>query len=80
MPFLILGLVIYVLCLAMNAIARRPVVNPGKIAFVVIVVLMVAGMALVSSRPEAMGYIMGQALLPLLGFGFASSRFDKKRS
>lgn len=78
MSFLFIGLFIYLVGLAINALSKRPAVNPGKIATVVLLILMVVVMTSAAGDPGKMGYVVGSALLPLLGFGFASSQHDQK--
>ncbi|GMU57323.1 MAG: hypothetical protein AMXMBFR33_64690 [Candidatus Xenobia bacterium] len=78
LSFLFIGLFIYLVGLAINALAKRPAVNPGKIAMVVLMLLMVILMTSKSGDPGKMGYVVGSAFLPLLGFWFASNQHDQK--
>jgi hypothetical protein len=78
MGYLFVGLFVWFIGVVVNAFAKRQAVNPGKMALLTVLILMVAGMAVTSSNPGAMGYVMGQALIPVLGFWAASSYYDKK--
>ncbi|MCE7868974.1 hypothetical protein DYH09_01215 [bacterium CPR1] len=78
MSFLFIGLFVYLVGLAVNALSKRPAVNPGKIALVVLLLLMLILMTSKSGDPGNMGYVVGSALVPMLGFWFASRQHDQK--
>lgn len=60
-----------------NGLARRPVVNPGRLAAVMLLLAMAVNLLFMGAQPnpEKAGRIVGIYALPLLGFGLVAWRF-----
>ncbi len=92
MSYFALLAVVLLVCFAVNRAKGRPVVNPGRVALIVLVIFFVVdfgiGIALIaratSLTPEAQGEIIGRivgsALIPLAIAGLVARSFRKKHA
>ena len=79
---LLLGLLFLGCCGLVNMIAKRPLINGGKIAVVLTILagIMPFWMAIKDGHPELLGRVVGTLLIPFLVFSFSWSRFNVKKA